>query len=403
MPKGACDNFGEVKERVPRGGTSGQVLSKRTDRDHDLEWVTSGAGSGDVTKDELASGSLVTTIGDTEHIPISVAGSPNSIKKIVWTAFKTVLDGIYALAGHTHAGYVTTTTTVNSKALSSNITLNQDDVGDGTTYKQYSDTEKSKLSGIEASADVTDLTNVSSSINGASAATPVDADKFPFVDNDDNTIKTVTGANLKTYIGATPFDIHGLTDKNPPVDADEMPISDSADSNHHKKVTLAHLKTYIGAGSSFDIHGLSAETTMATGDEVPFYDVSASSAKKITEANLLVLFRNAVYPVGSVYICNSTSIDPNTSIGGTWQRIEGVGWLGFYDSDSTIGMSSVGAVSGGSMTKNLQHNHTLTAGAGFSQPAGAGNPNFIGTQNALSTAQDIKNAGYALCVWERIA
>jgi hypothetical protein len=33
-----------------------------------------------------------------------------------------------------------------------NAALNQDNIGDGTTYKQYSDTEKTKLSGIEASA-----------------------------------------------------------------------------------------------------------------------------------------------------------------------------------------------------------------------------------------------------------
>ena len=40
------------------------------------------------------------------------------------------------------------------------VTLSQDDVGDGTTYKQYSATEKTKLSGIETAADVTDATNV---------------------------------------------------------------------------------------------------------------------------------------------------------------------------------------------------------------------------------------------------
>lgn len=40
------------------------------------------------------------------------------------------------------------------------VVLDQDDVGDGTTYKQYSATEKTKLAGIEAAADVTDATNV---------------------------------------------------------------------------------------------------------------------------------------------------------------------------------------------------------------------------------------------------
>lgn len=40
------------------------------------------------------------------------------------------------------------------------VVLDQDDIGDGTTYKQYSQTEKSKLAGIEDNADVTDATNV---------------------------------------------------------------------------------------------------------------------------------------------------------------------------------------------------------------------------------------------------
>lgn len=44
------------------------------------------------------------------------------------------------------------TTTVNTKALSGNITLNQDEVLDGTTYKQYSQTEKTKLAGIATGA-----------------------------------------------------------------------------------------------------------------------------------------------------------------------------------------------------------------------------------------------------------
>ena len=40
------------------------------------------------------------------------------------------------------------------------VVLDQDDIGDGATYKQYSATEKTKLAGIETGADVTDATNV---------------------------------------------------------------------------------------------------------------------------------------------------------------------------------------------------------------------------------------------------
>lgn len=71
----------------------------------------------------------------------------------------TVLPTVKAIVDALN-DYVQKTTTINGQALSSNITLDQDDVGDGTTYKQYSQTEKSKLAGIETGADVTDATNV---------------------------------------------------------------------------------------------------------------------------------------------------------------------------------------------------------------------------------------------------
>lgn len=51
------------------------------------------------------------------------------------------------------SGLVPNTRKVNGKALSSDITLTQDGVGDGTTYKRYSATEKSKLAGIEEGAN----------------------------------------------------------------------------------------------------------------------------------------------------------------------------------------------------------------------------------------------------------
>lgn len=54
------------------------------------------------------------------------------------------------------------------------VTLTQDDVGDGTTYKQFSGTEKTKLSGIETGADVTDTANVTAA--GALMDSEVDAD-----------------------------------------------------------------------------------------------------------------------------------------------------------------------------------------------------------------------------------
>lgn len=87
--------------------------------------------------------------------------------------------------------------------------LTQDNIPDGTTNKQYSATEKTKLAGIEASADVTDAQNVGSSVNGSSAkATLVDNDKFAIIDSEaSNVLKTslwsVIKSTLKTWITTT--------------------------------------------------------------------------------------------------------------------------------------------------------------------------------------------------------
>lgn len=54
------------------------------------------------------------------------------------------------------SGLVPTTRTVNTKPLSADVTLTQDDVADGVTNKQYSDAEKTKLSGIAANATEND-------------------------------------------------------------------------------------------------------------------------------------------------------------------------------------------------------------------------------------------------------
>lgn len=85
-------------------------------------------------------------------------------------------------------------TSVNS--MTGTVTLDQDDVGDGTTYKQYSATEKTKLAGIEANADVTDATNVA-----AAGAYMKLTDSAADVAYDDTvgTIYGVTGDDTQEY------------------------------------------------------------------------------------------------------------------------------------------------------------------------------------------------------------
>lgn len=51
------------------------------------------------------------------------------------------------------SGLVPDTRTINGKQLNANVTLTQDDVSDGTTYKRFSQPEKTKLSGIAEGAN----------------------------------------------------------------------------------------------------------------------------------------------------------------------------------------------------------------------------------------------------------
>lgn len=79
------------------------------------------------------------------------------------------------------------------------VTLNQDNIGDGTTYKQYSATEKTKLAGIETGADVTDAGNVEDAISGSGeTTTPADANLFSLIVG--GVLTKLSWANLKATL-----------------------------------------------------------------------------------------------------------------------------------------------------------------------------------------------------------
>ena len=93
---------------------------------------------------------------------------------------------------------------------SSHVTGGSDKIRDASASQDglMTTAYATKLDGIEALADVTDAANVGSSIHGATAkTTPVDADTMPLIDSAaSNVLKKVTWANikatLKTYFDA---------------------------------------------------------------------------------------------------------------------------------------------------------------------------------------------------------
>lgn len=207
---------------IPTGGTSGQFLRKQSNADYDTEWSSSSAvvswggvtgtlsdqtdlqaaldgkeGSLGFTPENVANKSTDVNLGASDtlypsqkaaktYIDTSISAINYPVDSVNGQTNTVVLDtdDISDTATHRYTddtaitrlantsgtntgdqtlsglGGVPTSRTINGQDLSANRTFTQDNIGDGTTYKQYSQTEKTKLDGIEAAADVTDTANV---------------------------------------------------------------------------------------------------------------------------------------------------------------------------------------------------------------------------------------------------
>jgi hypothetical protein len=128
-------------EGVPDGGATGQVLTKASNDDQDVEWSNPPGG-----------GDMLASVYDPNEIEADVFNADNHVS--------------------------------------------------GTTNKVYTATEQTKLSNIEQNADVTDAGNVGSSIHGSSAkTTPVDADTLVLIDSEaSNVLKKVSWSNIKATL-----------------------------------------------------------------------------------------------------------------------------------------------------------------------------------------------------------
>lgn len=157
---------------------------------------------------------------------------------------------------------------------SANPTLSEGEIGLET------DTGLEKR-GDGATAWVTLAYHLPKQIHGvASKATPIDADEIPLVDTAaSNGLKKLTFVNLLATIwarlGAL---IAGGTDKATPADADTLGIADSAASSATKKLTFANLLVWIKA----KLTALAAKATPIDADSVLINDSAASGVPKQT-------------------------------------------------------------------------------------------------------------------------
>lgn len=127
--------------------------------------TVSGTATNPVINSTGGGGGAVDSVNDKTGVVVLDAddiSDSSTTNKFVTSAEKTKLSNLSGTntGDQDLSGLVPKTTTINGDALSSNVTLNQDDIGDGTTYKQYSQTEKTKLSGIATGAQVNTVTSV---------------------------------------------------------------------------------------------------------------------------------------------------------------------------------------------------------------------------------------------------
>lgn len=109
-------------------GTSGQVLT--TDGSGGRSWTTvSGGGGGTVTSVGVSVPSGLTVSGSPVTTSGTIAINYDTGYAIPTTAKQSNWDTAYGWGNHASAGYVPGTRTVNSKALSSDISLTASDVG----------------------------------------------------------------------------------------------------------------------------------------------------------------------------------------------------------------------------------------------------------------------------------
>jgi hypothetical protein len=214
------------------GGSTGQFLRKVSAADYDTEWATI-SGGGDLLAannlSDLANAAtgrinLGVQIGVNVQAydanlptwPATVDATEVGYLNGVTSAIQTQIDS-KAATSHTHAASdVNSGTFADARIAQSNVTQHEAAINALNLTNAPA----------EANADVTDAVNIASSIVGvAGKTTPVDADTLPLIDSAaSNALKELTWANLKATIKSY-YDSVTATLTNKTIDGDNNTIS----------------------------------------------------------------------------------------------------------------------------------------------------------------------------------
>lgn len=203
--------------------------------------------------------------------------------------------------------------------------------------------------------------------------TPVDADLIPLSDSASSFgLKKLSWANIKaTLISSFGALINGLTAKTTPADADMIVIGDSASTNASKKLTLANLKTYTSPNSSETVSGIIELATTA----------EAQAGTDNTRAITPLKLRDALNATGTapIYACRA------------WVNFNGTGIVAIRASGnvSSIIDNGVGDYTVNFTTAMSDDNYIETFGNNIANSAAV--PIIVGVHGLYNGSPTLKN------------